>query len=449
MGTLAHDAATAQAFTRFGLGGRQDDPVPADPVAWLMAQIACHDPAPVAGMPTLQQNLTLEYQGEQAPDGSAARTAAEAALQAAFAADVQSFLTYAVTTTVPFRERLVWFWSNHFAIMALSGTVMAAAGPYIRTAIRPNITGTIASMLQAVVTHPAMFCGLDGEVSVGPQSQEGMAALRQGKAVNINENLGREILELYTVGIDAGYTQADVDALAYLLTGGDEANTLGGTLGYVYNPRKQQPGNFTLLGVTYPGTQSGMMSALHDLGTNPATYAHLAAKLVTHFVSDTPSAADIAVVTQAFASTGGSLPAAHAAIVGLQSAWVPLQKLRTPQEFVVAALRASNATAATIAAMPAPLAGTLSSMSQPLWQPQFPNGWSDLAADWTGPQPMLMRADWANAYAATITGSTPQAAAAASVQPLLSSRTAAFLQGVTNVPEQFALLFCSPEFQRR
>jgi uncharacterized protein (DUF1800 family) len=449
MGTLANNAATAHAFTRFGFGGRPDDVIPADPVAWLMAQITCPDPAPVAGMPTLQQNLTTLYTGAFAPPGSAAAVAGNAALGALFSAEMQSALTFAVTTTMPFREKLVWFWSNHFAIMALIGTVQASAGPYMRTAIRPNITGTIASMLQAVVTHPAMFCGLDGHVSVGPLSQQGLAAARQGHPVNINENLAREILELYTVGIDAGYTQADVDALAYLLTGGDEANKLGSTLGYYYNPSKQQPGNFTLLGVTYPGTQAGMMSALLHLGTHPATYAHLATKLVTHFVSDTPSASDIAVVTQAFATTGGSLPAAHAAVVGLRNAWVPLQKLRTPQEFLVAVLRASNATASSIAAIPASLNGLLTGMSQPMWQPQFPNGWSDLAVDWTGPQPMLMRADWANFYAGSITGVTPAAAAAASVEPLLSSRTAAVLQTVTNVHEQFALLFCSPEFQRR
>ncbi len=449
MGTLANNPAAAHAFTRFGFGGRPDDDVPADPVAWLMAQITGPDPAPAVGMPTLQQNLTILYTGARAPAGSAAANAANAAINTLFSAEMQAALTFAVTTATPFRERLVWFWANHFAIMALTGTVQACAGPYMRTAIRPNITGTIASMLQAVVTHPAMFCGLDGHVSVGPLSTKGLAAARKGQPLNINENLGREILELYTVGIDAGYTQADVDALAYLLTGGDQANSLGGTLGYFYNPAKQQPGNFTLLGVTYPGTQSGMMSALQNLGTHPATYAHLATKLVTHFVSDTPSASDIAVVTQAFARTGGSLPAAHAAIVGLRSAWVPLQKLRTPQEFLVAVLRAANATPAGIAAMPASLDGLLTGMSQPLWQPQFPNGWSDLAADWTGPQPMLMRADWANFYASSITGVTPAAAMAASVEPLLSSRTAAFLQGVSSAPEQFALLFCSPEFQRR
>jgi uncharacterized protein (DUF1800 family) len=449
MGNLANNPAAAQAFTRFGFGGRQDDAVPLDPVAWLMAQIDCPDPAPVAGMPTLQQNLTLYYTGEQAPAGSAAMAAAQAALGAAFQADQQAFLSYAVTTTMPFRERLVWFWSNHFAIMALTGTVQACAGPYIRTAIRPNITGTIAGMLQAVVTHPAMFCGLDGNVSIGPLSQEGLVASRKGDYLSINENLGREILDLYTVGINAGYTQADVDALSYLLTGGDEANTIGGKLGFFYNPSKQEPGNFTLLGTSYPGTLPGLMSALQHLGTHPATYAHLATKLVTHFVSDTPSQADINVVTQAFANSGGSLPAAHAAIVGLKSAWVPLQKLRTPQEFLVAALRASNATAASIAAMPQSLTAILSSMSQPLWQPQFPNGWSDLAADWTGPQPMLVRADWANVYAATISGLSAAAAAAASVQPLLSSRTSAFLQGISNATEAFALLFCSSEFQRR
>jgi uncharacterized protein (DUF1800 family) len=446
---LSNNPIVAHAFTRFGLGGRLDDTLPADPVAWLTAQITCPDPAPVAGLPTLQQNLTDLYSGMQAPAGSSTQAALLAAMQANFQTDVDATLTYAVMTKVPFRERLVWFWSNHFAIMALSDVVVASAGPYVRDAIRPNMTGTIAQMLQAAATHPAMFCGLDADMSVGPQSTLAIVAAKNGGFLSFNENLGREILELYTVGINAGYTQADVDALSYLLTGGAMNNTVGTRLGYVYNSRKQQPGNFTLLGSTFPGSQAGMMGALQMLGTHPATYQHLAAKLVTSFVSDTPQASDIAVVEQAFARTGGSLPAAHAAIIGLQSAWVPLQKLRTPQEFVIAALRAANATPATLATLPKPVREVLYAMSQPLWQPQFPNGFSDIATDWTGPQPMLMRADWANGFAGTIAGITPTQAASASVAPLLSQRTASVLAGISSPQEQFALLFCSPEFQRR
>ena len=449
MADLSNNPIVAQAYTRFGLGGRPDDTIPADPVAWLTAQITGHDTAPVAGLPTLQQNLTDLYAGMRAPAGSALQDKFFAAMWANFKTDVDAALGVAVTTNMPFRERLVWFWSNHFAIMALSDIVVASAGPYLRDAIRPNITGTIAQMLQAAVTHPAMFCGLDADMSVGPQSIQAIAAAKNGGYQSFNENLGREILELYTVGLDAGYTQADVDALSFLLTGGTINNALGTQLGYIYNPRKQQPGNFMLLGTIFPGSQAGMMNALQMLGTHPATYQHLATKLVTHFVSDTPQPSDIAIVANAFASTGGSLPAAHAAVVGLQSAWVPLQKLRTPLEFVIAALRAVNATPATLAALPKPVREVLYSMSQPLWQPQFPNGYSDLAADWIGPQPMLMRADWANSLAGSVAGITPAQAASASVAPLLSQRTASFLAGISPAEEQFALLFCSPEFQRR
>jgi uncharacterized protein (DUF1800 family) len=176
---------------------------------------------------------------------------------------------------------------------------------------------------------------------------------------------------------------------------------------------------------------------------------HLATKLVTHFVSDTPEQSDIDTVYQALASSGGSLPAAHNAIVGLKNAWIPLQKLRTPQDWMVAMLRASNMSAAKLANLGASLDGLLTVFSQPLWQPQFPNGYSDLAADWTGPQPMLLRADCANWFAPSVTQVTPKQVIEASVAPFLSTGTLAMLDAVETPAEELALLFCSSEFQRR
>jgi uncharacterized protein (DUF1800 family) len=196
------------------------------------------------------------------------------------------------------------------------------------------------------------------------------------------------------------------------------------------------------------------MSALHMLGTHPATYQHLATKLVSHFVSDTPQASDIQTVADAFASSGGSLPAAHAALIGLQNAWSPLQKLRTPADLVIAALRAVNVTQRQLeSGTLATFANWLPGLGQPTWSPPFPNGWSDLATAWTGPGPMAVRADWANglgAYCATNpAGITPVQAQQASVGPLMSQRTAAFLETLSSAKEQFTLLFCSSEFQRR
>lgn len=441
--------SAAQAFNRFGFGGRPDDTVPASPMAWLSNQITCEDTAPAPGgsLLTLPQALTMVNNVQTAPFLSVQQQAATALLWVAMAAEEQSFLATAITTKTPFRERLVWFWSNHYAVMAgAHGPMLGVSGTYVRDAIRPNMTGTIAQMLQAAVLHPAMIYSLNANFSIGPQSPMGITHTKNGNPVTINENLGREILELYSVGITAGYTQADVDALAYLLSGIDVNLVPCSTQGTIYNPQKAQPGNFTLMGITYPGTQVGLMSALQMLGTNPCTYAHLASKLVAHFTSDTPTAADIAVVTNALQNSGGSLPAAHHAIIGLQNAWVPFQKLRTPVDLVVAAARAGNITAAT---MPSNLNYWMTVMGQPTWCPPFPNGWSDDAAPWCGPAPALLRMGFCNFFAGMLTGTSTAQTLAASIGPLVTAASSKLITSSINVREQLTMLFGCPEFQRR
>jgi uncharacterized protein (DUF1800 family) len=442
----AYSQSAAQAFNRFGFGGRPDDAIPADPMAWLANQITCADQAPT-GLPTLQQNLTLINNFLTAPFLSALSQTYAAQMWAVMGTELQSFLSNAVTTKIPFRERLVWFWSNHYAVQAgANGVMLATSGSYIRDAIRPNMTGTISQMLQSAVLHPAMIYSLNANLSVGPLSPRAIAMAKNGNIVTINENLAREVLELYSVGVSAGYTQADVDALAYLLSGIDVNTAAGAPLGTFYNLQKQQPGSVTLMGITFPGTLPGLMSALNMLGTHPATYAHLATKLVAHFTSDTPTAADIAVVTTALTTSGGSLTAAHTALIGLKNAWIPLQKLRTPADLVVATLRAVNTTTAT---MPSTINYWLTILGQPTWCPPFPNGWSDEAAPWSGPAPALLRARWANFFATQVKTSTAAQAMAASVGPLLAPRTTTLINGTTNAREQLTLLFCSSEFQRR
>jgi uncharacterized protein (DUF1800 family) len=200
------------------------------------------------------------------------------------------------------------------------------------------------------------------------------------------------------------------------------------------------------MGSVYACTLSGLSAALHMLGTHPDTYLHLATELVTHFVSDAPSSADIQTVSAAFARTGGSLPAAHQAIIGLQSAWIPLQKFRPPTELCIAALRAVGTDAAALSPT---LYGWPKALGEPTWCPVFPIGWSDLAADWNGPASMMLRADWAWWFSAGLSGASPSQAVLASVAPFLSARTVNALANAASVQEQFLLLFCSPEFQRR
>ncbi len=445
MTALGSNVAAAQAFTRFGLGGRPDDAVPGDAVGWLRAQLAQPDPTPVAGMPTAADGLGLINAMLSHQAGTSGRSTATAAVVAHFDFEAQTFLANAVTAAAPFRERLVWFWANHFAVMASPYVVSATAGAYVRDAIRPYVTATFADMLQAVMTHAAMITSLNNDQSVGPLSQRALIAAKVGRAaLNINENLGRETLELYTVGVGAGYAQADVDAMAYLLTG-RTINAKQAPFGAIYDPTSAQPGNQVLMGNTYPGTSAGCSAALQWLGTHPLTYQRLAAKLATHFISDTPAAADVAAIYNALAATGGNLDAAAQALIGLPNAWTPLTKLRTPLDFAVATLRALGVTAATAPSIDP----VVSAMGQPTWCPPFPNGWSDLSADWTSPEGVMMRMDWVNQLCGGLTGISPSAIAAASLGPLLSASTAAAVNGAGSPASQLTLLFCSPEWQRR
>jgi uncharacterized protein (DUF1800 family) len=205
MGNLWNDPVAAQAFTRFGLGGRPDDEVPADPKQWLLNQITCPDQAPVQGMPTVASGLTLLWQRGQAAPGSPQEQEISAEISAALNADIQAYHLYAVTTPIPFRERLVRFWQNHFAVMTATVPMSCVAGPYVRDAIRPNMTGTIAQMLTGIIRHPAMLFSLNAQKSIGPQSKLATQMAKRGLVAFINENLGRETLELYTVGASEGY----------------------------------------------------------------------------------------------------------------------------------------------------------------------------------------------------------------------------------------------------
>jgi len=432
-------AAVAHAFNRFGLGGRPDDVIPTDPVAWLTNQLTGTDPLANAA-PSLFTGLANANAVLSAPNGSAQRTAAVAALQKFFLNEQQAAFSNAITTTMPFRERLVMFWANHFAILGqASPSTMGTAGCFVREAIRPYVTGTFSNMLLAVMQHPAMLCSLNNDVSMGPQSP----LVQKTGSGGINENLARETLELFTVGLASNFTQADVDALAYMLTGWTVSYS-GQSEGFVIDSDMHQPGPQTLMGVTYPGTIFDAYSALQFLGTNAFTYNNLAFKLVRHFVSDTPDPNDVATVAQALTSSGGNLAAAAQAVIGLTNAWVPQTKLRTPQDFIIAASRAVAAVN-QISQEPSYATG----LGQPLWQPPFPNGWSDVGLDWSSASQMILRTNWANLFCGYFKAIDPVATTNAALGALISPATTAMLGRVTATHDKLTILFCSPDFQRR
>ena len=170
------EIAAAQALIRFGLGPRGTQPPPADPRAWLAGQIRMPDPARFAGLPDTAAALSAWRTDirEKLPAG-------ERQAPPLFRADAEAQLAEAVGTAAPYRERLVRFWANHFTVSRRAGPVLALAGPFVREAIRPHVTGRFEDMLLAVMRHPAMLLYLNNAGSVGPHSQAGLRRHRRAE----------------------------------------------------------------------------------------------------------------------------------------------------------------------------------------------------------------------------------------------------------------------------
>ena len=428
------DTLTAQALIRFGLGRKGEEKLPTDPVRWLKDQIGADDTAFDPRLPTAADGLTMlrEQNKLNLPPGASLVTPL-------YQQDVAVQTAHLLTTNAPFRERLVWFWANHFTVSTRQGSTNATIGPYIREAIRPNVTGPFFAMLIAVMRHPAMLMYLDNNTSFGPNSPTGKAQKR-----GLNENLARECLELHTISPASGYTQDDVTEFAKILTGWSvELNRL--FPGYQFRDQAHEPGAKTLLGKRFPPGEPGGLAALEFLAHHPATHRHIATQLVRHFVADDPPPDAVRRIEGVLRDTNGDLGEASLALVDLEQAWKPLAKLRTPQDYAVAALRALD--------LPAdkqiPLQGVLGSLGQPLWTAPLPNGWSDQASEWAAPEAMMRRIDWSYSIAPRAGDRDPAAIAEAALGPLLRPRTHDAIRSAGSRRDGMTLLLTSPEFQRR
>jgi uncharacterized protein (DUF1800 family) len=459
------DQSSAHALIRFGLGRRGAEALPADPVAWLTRQITAPDQATFTDLPTTMAALIaireqreierLERLAEAqriAQEGTAKPNAAPlpAVLKSApptetrpaqklFRADAAAQIDWLVQTDTPFRERLVWFWTNHFTVSLRQGGTGPLIGPFMREAIRPHVTGRFSDMVLAVMRHPAMLMYLDQEGSVGPNSPAGVRQHR-----GLNENLARECMELHTVTPAAGYTQEDVTEFARILTGWT-TDFQSDMPGFIFRPNAHEPGSKTLMGQSYPAGEEGGIKALQFFANHPATYAALATDLVRHFVSDDPPPDAVRQISQVLIDTHGDLGAACLALIKLPEAWQPLTKLRSPFDYVIAALRAVD--------LPAEkrgdVMGALGALGQPLWNAPLPNGWPDRAVDWAAPESLLRRADWAFGLAGRAGDVDPAAMAEASLGPLLRPATLEAVHRAGSRRDGLTLLLASAEFMRR
>ncbi len=428
------DTRTAQALIRFGLGRRGGEPLPPDPAAWLLDQLHQPDPARSDDPASTAKGLVaLREDRETKPPPGESRVAA------LFKSESAAHLANAVTTPAPFRERLVWFWSNHFVISRRQGPCAAVAGAFVEEAIRPHVTGRFSDMVLAVMRHPAMLLYLDNAGSFGPNSPLGQRAHR-----GLNENLARECMELHTVSPMAGYTQADVTSFARILTGWS-VDLKAEPPGFRYRPLAHEPGAQTLMQQQFPPDEAGGVAALAFLSNHPATHRFLATKLVRHFVADDPPPDAVRTIEAVLRDTKGDLGAASAALVRLDAAWQPGTKLRTPQDYLIASVRSLDVPPGNIPNM----MGILAALGQPLWTAPAPNGWPDRAADWAAPEAILRRIDWASVFAGRIGTRDVVEVADTNLGPLLRPETREAVRRAGSRREGMTLLLSSPEFQRR
>ncbi len=368
-------------------------------------------------------------------------------IQKTFRAEALARLQRALIADCGFGERLVTFWSNHFCISAAKGQLGRIwAGAFEREAIRPHVFGRFADMLKAVEQHPAMLFFLDNQQSLGPDSRAG-----QNRKRGLNENLAREIMELHTLGVGGGYTQADVTSLARIITGWTFAGKQGqlGTPGmFVFNANAHQPGPQILLGKSYADTGLAQgEAALADLAHHPSTAKFIATKFARHFVADDPPPTLVARLESSFRKTDGDLRALAATLVDSDEAWqTPARKIRSPYEYLVAAGRLL----AQVPDEPSRYLGSLNLLGQPLWSPSGPNGFPDTNATWAAPEGMKLRLDIAAQISSRLGDNVdPRDLLELVIADAASQETRQTIARAESRQQALALLLMSPEFQRR
>jgi uncharacterized protein (DUF1800 family) len=462
------DLAAAIAVTRFGLGARpgEIDTARTDPKGFLKAQIRPEGAdQPDGRLAPSFENIAVfqglrrerrELKGEA--DAAQELKQLQAQIRAIAIDEMAARGRLAAATPAGFRERWTLFWANHFTVSATKGQVAPIAGSFEREAIRPNVFGRFEDLLTASSRHPAMLLYLDQATSIGPNSQAG-----QRRKAGLNENLAREIMELHTVGVDGGYTQADVTEFARALTGwsvsrGREPAAAGqpgasdpGLPGsFMFRPFTHEPGVRRVLGRTYANDGEGQgVAVLHDLAARPATARHIARKLAIHFVSDDPPASLVSRLEGRFRSSGGRLDRVAETLVDSPEAWRPeAAKLKSPYEFIVSTWRAAGV--APDLDQPQRLAGSMTALDQRPFSPPSPKGWPDSSAEWAAPDQIVKRIAWAEQAANAMAGSMdPNEAARQALGARLGPDAATAIARAETRPEAFAVLLMSPEFQRR
>lgn len=401
-------------------------------------------------------------------------------------------LARAVDSRRQLQEVLVDFWGNHFNLDINKGPVQVLKVIDDRDTIRPNVFGTFRQLLGASAHSPAMMWYLDNAKS----TVEFANKRNSKKSGGLNENYGREIMELHTLGVDGGYTQTDVTEVARCFTGWGIARGGGGEdSAFRFNARAHDNGEKTVLGHVIPaggGEKDGEM-VLDILAAHPATAKHIAFQLCQRFIADAPPLSAVDAVAAAFTRSNGDLKATYAALFAtpeFNSAGAYRAKIKSPLEFAVSAVRALDGSFAlpdpdnerqrlwfiaigrsarernARANLPRrPLAVEIATMGQPLWGYQAPTGYSENSQSWVSSSALISRLNFALALTTGRLGDVAlekdtfrntdvkEVAANLLSEPLSAPSQATIEDEIKTTPgdgaKVRALILGSPEFQRR
>ena len=360
-------------------------------------------------------------------------------------------------------EQMTWFWANHFSVHDGKANLRAMVGDYEERAIRPHALGKFRDLLAATVHHPAMIRYLDNE---------------QNAAKRINENYARELMELHTLGVDGGYSQADVQELARVLTGvgvnlGPTAPKVGAAHQALYvrqglfefNPDRHDFGDKRILGHAIKGRGLAELDeALDLLATSPATANFVSRKLAMFFVADTPPPALVARMRATFLASDGDIAATLDTLFTSPEFSQSLgQQFKDPMHYVVSAVRLAYPDKVIMNARP--MLNWLSRMGEPLYGRQTPDGYPLVESAWASPGQMATRFEIAKAIGSGNAGLFKTEGPAPverpafpllgnalyfqSLQPMLSPPTRVALDQAASPQEWNVFLLASPELMHR
>jgi uncharacterized protein (DUF1800 family) len=482
--TRAYDPATISLLDRLTFGATAEDAERLQVMGvkhWLEAQL---HPTPRDALPatvqaqidamTISQKPMTELVADMAAKNKALNQITDPDLKKAASQVYQQMMSdlakQAATRQVlrdlysptQLRERMTWFWFNHFNVHQGKADIRTMVADYEDKAIRPHALGRFRDLLEATLRHPAMQRYLDNA---------------QNAAGHINENYAREIMELHTMGVGSGYTQHDVEELARILTGvGVDANPenphlspeLEGQLVrnglFEFNPARHDYGDKIFLGHTIKGRGfSEVDEALDILARHPATAHHIALRIATYFVADDPPKPLIDRMTDAFQLSDGDIATVLRAMVDApEFASAQGGKFKDPLRYVLSAVRLAYDDKPILNT--GPIQGWLNRMAEGLYNHQTPDGYPLASSAWNGPGQLAVRFEIARQIGSGSAGlfkpdepgatdhpAFPQIQNAlyfAGLRQRLKPNTLAALDQAVSPQEWNALFLSSPDFMR-